>query len=54
MMLIGKTANWLYVRGVGGSCIEHLTIESYTVIISLLILIIICIPSPTHCFTVYA
>ena len=31
----------LYVRGVDGSCAEHLTIESNTVIISLLILIIV-------------
>ena len=39
------------VRGVGGSCAEHLTVESYTIIISLVILIIIGIPSPNHSFT---
>jgi len=33
-----------YCSGVGGSCAEHLTVESYTIIISLVILIIIGIP----------
>ena len=46
----------MHVRGVGGSCAEHFTVESYTIIISLQsyllsILIIIGIPSPTHSFT---
>jgi len=37
------------VRGVGGSCAEHLTVESYTVVMLLtVILIIISFPSPIH------
>jgi len=41
------------VRGVGGSCAKHLTVESYTVVMLLTViglLIIISIPSPTHSF----
>ena len=40
-----------HVRGVDGSCAKHLTIESYTVVILLtVILIIISIPSLPHSF----
>jgi len=39
------------VRGVGGSCAKHLTVESYTVVMPLtFILIIVSIPSPSHSF----
>ena len=39
------------VRGVDGSCAEHLTVESYTIIISLQsYLLLFGIPSPTHSF----
>jgi len=39
------------VRGVDGSCAEHLTVESYTVIYALtVVLIIINFLSPTHSF----
>jgi len=38
-------------RGVDGSCAKHLTVESYTVVMLLtVILIIISFPSPTHSF----
>ena len=36
------------VRGVDGSCAKHLTVESYTVIMLLTVLLIISIPSPPH------
>jgi len=39
------------VRGVDGSCAEHLTVESYTVIIcQQSYLLLFGIPSPTHFF----
>jgi len=40
-----------HVRGVEGSCAEHLIIEFYTAVVLLaFILIIISIPSPLHSF----
>jgi len=40
------------VRVVDGSCAKHLTVESYTVVMLLtVILIIISFPSPTRSFT---
>ena len=39
------------VRGVDGSRAMHLTVESYTVVMLLTVILIIGIPSPTHSFT---
>jgi len=51
-LAFGGTGLYSYrVRGVDGSRAKHLTVESYTVVMLLtVILIIISFPSPTHSF----